>query len=66
MDDVIGASSLEELGRDTIMWGSDVPHTDSTWPHSQQVIEKNLVGVSPATAARVLHDNAATLYRMEP
>ena len=27
------------------MWGSDFPHTDSTWPNSQAVIEKNLTGV---------------------
>lgn len=65
MDDVIGAGNLETLGQDTIMWGSDFPHTDSTWPHSRQVIEKNLGGVSPAVATQVLHGNAAALYHID-
>lgn len=60
-----GPAVLENLGQDTIMWGSDFPHTDSTWPHSQQVIEKNLAGVPSAVATRVLHGNAAELYHIE-
>ena len=47
------------------MWGSDFPHTDSTWPNSQAVIDKNLTGVADSVATRVLHDNAAALYRID-
>ena len=65
MDDEIGAASLERLGADTFMWGSDFPHTDSTWPNSQAVIDKNLTGVADSVATRVLHDNAAALYRID-
>jgi predicted TIM-barrel fold metal-dependent hydrolase len=46
------------------MWGSDFPHGDSTWPHSRQVIEKNLGDAPEGVARRVLHDNAARLYRI--
>jgi len=63
-DDEIGAAGLGEMGADTVMWGSDFPHTDSTWPNSQAVIEKNLTGVDAAVADRILHDNAAALYRI--
>jgi predicted TIM-barrel fold metal-dependent hydrolase len=62
MDDPIGAASLEQLGADTFMWGSDFPHTDSTWPNSLAVIDKNFVGVAEPVATKVLHDNAAALY----
>jgi predicted TIM-barrel fold metal-dependent hydrolase len=65
LDDPVGAASLESLGADTFMWGSDFPHTDSTWPNSRAVIEKNLAGVPHEIASRVLCKNAAELYRVE-
>ena len=52
------------MGADTFMWGSDFPHTDSTWPNSQAVIDKNMAGVDMATAGKVLRENAARLYRI--
>jgi predicted TIM-barrel fold metal-dependent hydrolase len=64
MDDAIGAASLEAIGADTFMWGSDFPHTDSTWPNSRAVIEKNLDHVAESVATKVLHDNAAALYHI--
>jgi predicted TIM-barrel fold metal-dependent hydrolase len=64
MDDPVGAASLESIGRDTFMWGNDFPHTDSTWPNSQAVIDKNFSGVSDGVARQVLHDNAARLYHI--
>jgi predicted TIM-barrel fold metal-dependent hydrolase len=65
MDDPVGAANLETIGRDTFMWGNDFPHTDSTWPHSRAVIDKNFAGVSDAVAHRVLNENAARLYRID-
>jgi predicted TIM-barrel fold metal-dependent hydrolase len=65
LDDPVGAASLESLGSDTFMWGSDFPHTDSTWPNSRSVIEKNLAGVPAPVARKVLRDNAAALYHIE-
>jgi predicted TIM-barrel fold metal-dependent hydrolase len=65
MDDPVGAANLGAIGADTVMWGSDFPHTDSTWPHSMTVIDKNVSGLDPAVTTRILHDNAARLYRIE-
>jgi predicted TIM-barrel fold metal-dependent hydrolase len=64
MDDPIGAASLEAIGADTFMWGNDFPHTDSTWPNSQAVIDKNFTDVTESLATSVLHDNAAALYHI--
>jgi len=63
-DDALGASGLQAMGADAVMWGSDFPHTDSTWPNSQAVLDKNLDGVPSGITARVLHDNAAELYHI--
>jgi uncharacterized protein len=64
MDDAAGAANLEAIGPDAFMWGSDFPHTDSTWPNSQAVIDKNLAGIPDWVSRKVLHDNAAALYRI--
>jgi predicted TIM-barrel fold metal-dependent hydrolase len=65
MDDPVGVASLSRIGPDMFMWGSDFPHTDSTWPDSQTVIEKNLVDVHDDVATKLLHDNAAALYHID-
>jgi predicted TIM-barrel fold metal-dependent hydrolase len=65
LDDAVGAASLESLGADTFMWGSDFPHSDSTWPNSRSVIQKNLASVPQQVARKVLHDNAAALYHID-
>jgi predicted TIM-barrel fold metal-dependent hydrolase len=65
MDDAIGASMLGSIGADTFMWGSDFPHSDSTWPNSRAVIDKNLAGVDDGVAAKVLRENASRLYRID-
>jgi predicted TIM-barrel fold metal-dependent hydrolase len=62
MDDEVGASSIESLGVDVFMWGSDFPHTDSTWPNSRSVIKRNLADVPDWVADKVLRDNVADLY----
>lgn len=65
LDDPVGAASLESLGSDTFMWGSDFRHTDSTWPKSHKIIEKDLAGVPARVARKVLRENAAALYPIE-
>ena len=50
------------LGR--VMWANDFPHSDSTWPHSQEVLQKMVVGLSAEQRGRILHDNVAELYQL--
>jgi predicted TIM-barrel fold metal-dependent hydrolase len=53
---------VDLLGDDRVMWASDYPHPDSTWPESQKAIEDNFTGVPPRTTRRILCENAKTLY----
>lgn len=64
LDDALGAEAAERFGQDTFMWGNDFPHGDSTWPHSKKVIERCLGGAPAEAARKILHDNAASLYRI--
>jgi len=45
-----------------VMWASDYPHADSTWPESQQAIADNFKGVAPEARQRIVRDNAKALY----
>ena len=60
--DDAGLRLLDTLGEDRVMWASDYPHADSTWPDSQRVIEDSFKDVAPGARRRILCDNARQLY----
>jgi predicted TIM-barrel fold metal-dependent hydrolase len=45
-----------------LMWASDFPHSDSTWPHSRDVIARQAAHLPEAERDLILHDNVAELY----
>ena len=63
IDDPSTISTRHAIGVDHIMFETDYPHGDGTWPDSQKVIEK-LWGHLPVDELRkMLHQNAAELFR---
>ena len=38
--DPIGTKLIEDIGVETLMWGSDYPHPDGVWPESSKYIER--------------------------
>ena len=36
----IGAKLIEEMGAESLMWGSGYPHGDGVWPNSDQYIKE--------------------------
>jgi predicted TIM-barrel fold metal-dependent hydrolase len=44
------------------MWGSDYPHTESTFPQSRKILERILDGVPEDERRKITRDNAARLY----
>lgn len=40
----------------------DYPHSDSTWPHSPEVLADQLGGLSPDVVAAITHENALRLF----
>ena len=58
----IGQSSA--IGVDHLMWGSDYPHFDSTFPKSHEAIERNFEGVPEAERQRILSDNTIEVYQV--
>jgi uncharacterized protein len=63
-DDRPGILTLETTGSDVLMWGSDYPHNDSTYPDSQRVIDEMFRGVPDTDRHKIVYANAASLYRL--
>ncbi len=45
-----------------LMWASDFPHSDSTWPWSQEVIAEQTTDLTEQEKNWILHDNVTELY----
>jgi predicted TIM-barrel fold metal-dependent hydrolase len=60
--DYAGLRMLDAIGEDRVMWASDYPHADSTWPDSQHAIADNFKDVPDRSRRRILCDNARGLY----
>jgi predicted TIM-barrel fold metal-dependent hydrolase len=64
-DDRPGVLTRHLLGVDRLMWGSDYPHTEGTFPFSIQRIGQDFVDVPEDETRLMVHDNAAHLYGLD-
>jgi predicted TIM-barrel fold metal-dependent hydrolase len=64
-NDPVGSEDFQHgWGIDNCLWSNDFPHGNSTWPHSREIVARDL-GMLPAEArAKLLRDNVAQLYRL--
>ena len=61
-EDRIGMMHRDIIGVDNIMWGSDYPHRESTWPRSKQVLGEILKNVPDEEQTKFVYSNAARLF----
>jgi predicted TIM-barrel fold metal-dependent hydrolase len=54
-----------EIGVDRILWGSDYPHYEGTYPHSRQAIRHALHDKPEGEVRAILGGNAAHLYAFD-
>ncbi len=52
------------VGEDHIVWGSDYPHHDSTFPGALKELRDVIDPLAPEVQAKILGANAAALYRL--
>jgi len=62
IEDLSGVAERHRVGVGNIMWSTDYPHSDTTWPHSRQVLEDHFSGVPEAETRRIVCENASALY----
>jgi predicted TIM-barrel fold metal-dependent hydrolase len=44
------------------MWSTDYPHQASTFPRTQEVLERDFQGLPEDDKRKIVRDNAARLY----
>jgi predicted TIM-barrel fold metal-dependent hydrolase len=47
---------------ETLMWGSDYPHTDGVWPESSHFIDDQFAGLSETVIHKITCENAGKFY----
>jgi predicted TIM-barrel fold metal-dependent hydrolase len=56
------ARMRHEIGMNTIMWGSDFPHPEGTYPHTRESLRLSFSDVPPDELRMILGGNAARIY----
>src|ERR1700681_4793057 len=60
--DPISTKLVDDIGIETLMWGSDYPHTDGIWPESSKYIKEQFAGLSPDVVHKITCENAGKFY----
>ncbi|PYM93008.1 MAG: hypothetical protein DME04_13230 [Candidatus Rokuibacteriota bacterium] len=64
-EDAVGIRLRDIIGVDNMMWGSDYPHSESTFPRSRRILAEILSGVPDVEQAKIVGGNTARLYRFD-
>jgi predicted TIM-barrel fold metal-dependent hydrolase len=60
--DRIGGKLIDEMGVETLMWGSDYPHADGVWPESSKYIEEQFGHLPADYTRKITCENAGKFY----
>ncbi len=61
-DDWVAFKTANLMNWRRLMWANDFPHSDSTWPWSQELLEKHAGDLTAEQRRAILCDNVAALY----
>ena len=61
-NDAVGGRALSWWGQENCMWSSDYPHGNSTWPHSREVVARDVGHLPADVRAKLVRENVARLY----
>jgi predicted TIM-barrel fold metal-dependent hydrolase len=61
-EDAVGIRLRDVIGVDNMMWGSDYPHSESTFPQSRKILAEILAGVPEDEQARIVGGTTARVY----
>lgn len=62
--DTIGTKLVDDMGVESLMWGSDYPHGDGVWPESDKYIEEQFAGLPADVVHKITCENAGKFYRL--
>ena len=56
------AAARHDIGVSKLMWGSDYPHIEGTWPHTETKLKEGFADVPSAEVVRMVGQNAIDVY----
>ena len=65
-EDPVGVHTRHLIGIDCLLWGSDYPHTESTFPRSTEILDDVMKGVPDDERQRMVCANTARIYGFAP
>jgi predicted TIM-barrel fold metal-dependent hydrolase len=60
--DPIGTKLIDDMGVETLMWGSDYPHPDGVWPESSKYIAEQFGHLPADVVHKITCENAGRFY----
>jgi predicted TIM-barrel fold metal-dependent hydrolase len=64
-DDWTAFKFANDMNWHRLMWANDFPHSDSTWPWSQEMLEEHARQLTPDQQTAILCTNVADLYDID-
>ena len=61
----MGIRDRQLIGVDNLLWGSDYPHPECTFPRSQQILDEILSECSEEERAKIVGGNTARIYHLD-
>jgi predicted TIM-barrel fold metal-dependent hydrolase len=63
-EDALAVRERARLGPGTLLWASDFPHSEGTFPHSRRIVGELTAGVERSERHDLVAANAARLFRL--
>ncbi|MCA9532576.1 MAG: amidohydrolase [Myxococcales bacterium] len=54
-----------QIGMESVMWGTDFPHPEGSWPHTKEKMKQYMTGIPEAELTMMLSTNALTCYGLD-
>lgn len=64
-DDWTAFRQADDMNWHRLLWANDFPHSDSTWPWSQEMLAQHTADMPDAQVKAILRDNTAGLYGID-
>jgi predicted TIM-barrel fold metal-dependent hydrolase len=64
-DDWTAFANADQMNWHRLMWANDFPHSDSTWPWSQDMLAEHTAQLRPDQREAILSSNVADLYGID-
>jgi predicted TIM-barrel fold metal-dependent hydrolase len=63
-DDWTAFRLAEQMNWRRLMWANDFPHSDSTWPWSQEMLAEHTAHLTDEMTQAILSGNVSDLYQI--